>query len=637
MAFAASDDSARPAVQGAWESRFRAIAIVTSRIAANDPSRGLVSSNRSGVVQLYAWAPATGALTQITDEATGRIFAELSPDGLWACYLRDQGGNETGHFVSLPTDGGPEVDLTPGLAPYNGELITFSRHGGSVGFVTASDDTYVVRVGRFTDGRVTDLRAVLSTRSVLAALTVSADGRFVVVSSSHRSNGLEFSLVTVDAATGEPGPELWDGPGSSLVVFACSPVAGDERILATTNVSGPEHALVWNRATGDRTDLPSGMPDGDLIPLDWSSDGRLVLLCRIYRAVQSLFVWDVDAQVLRPLDHPAGAFLGYLRLNASYFAPGSREIVARWEDFANPRRLLALDASTGRVTRTILNAGPVPNGRAFSSIDIATSGGVMVQAWLARPVGTPPFPVILSTHGGPTAVTSANFDAPAQAFLDAGFAVLALNYRGSTTFGREFEQSIWGRLGELELQDMAAARSWLVQNGVGRPDQILLTGWSYGGYLTLLGLGRQPDLWAGGMAGIAIADWLMNYEDSSDLLRGYQRMLFNGAPEDPTVAEAFRVGSPLTYVDDIRAPVLIIQGRNDTRTPARPVERYVERLQARGHPVEIDWFDAGHTGGAANDELAIEQTQRIIAFARSIVGARPTTGPDRPSQPEAMP
>ncbi len=159
----------------------------------------------------------------------------------------------------------------------------------------------------------------------------------------------------------------------------------------------------------------------------------------------------------------------------------------------------------------------------------------------------------------------------------------------------------------------------MTDSGIAIPDQILLTGWSYGGYLTLLGLGRQPELWAGGMAGVAIADWVMNYEDSSDLLRAYQRMLFGGDPDERV--DAMRSGSPITYVDAVRAPVLIIQGRNDTRTPARSVERYVERLRSRDHPVEIEWFDAGHMG--AGDELAIEHQARMLAFARRAVTGSP--------------
>ena len=374
---------------------------------------------------------------------------------------------------------------------------------------------------------------------------------------------------------------------------------------------------MWDAASGERIDLPAGAPAGDILPLDWSPDGREILLCRIDEAEQRLLVWNLAAETVRALDHPTGAVLGYLRILASYFRPDGREIVCRWEDFAQPRRLIGLDPATGRQTRTILSSGEVPAGTRLRSVSFPTTDGTgRLQAWLGVPAGDPPYPVILETHGGPTAATFPNFHPQAQAFLDEGFAFLSLNYHGSTTFGREFEQSIWGRLGELEIEDMAAARAWLLEAGIAIPDRILLTGWSYGGYLTLLGLGRQPDLWAGGMAGIAIADWAMSYEDSSDLLRSYQRMLFGGGPDEK--AEAMRRGSPLTYVDDVRAPVLIIQGRNDTRTPARPVERYVERLVARGHPVEIEWFDAGHLGG--DDELSIAHQARMLEFARRATG-----------------
>jgi dipeptidyl aminopeptidase/acylaminoacyl peptidase len=373
---------------------------------------------------------------------------------------------------------------------------------------------------------------------------------------------------------------------------------------------------VWDVATGVRSDLPADAPGGDIVALDWSPDGREILLCRIDQAEHRLLVWNLESDALRVLDHPPGAVLSYFRFMATYFRPDGAEIVCRWEDFGQPRRLIGLDPQTGRQTRTILESGAVPRGHTLRSVSFPTiDGTARLQAWLGVPTGEGPFPVIFETHGGPTAATFPNFHAQAQAFLDSGYAFLSLNYRGSTTFGREFEHAIWGRLGELEIQDMAAARSWLIENGIAIPDRIVLTGWSYGGYLTLLGLGRQPDLWAGGMAGIAIADWVMNYEDSSDLLRSYQRMLFNGGPDER--GEAMHAGSPLTYVDDVRAPVLIIQGRNDTRTPARPIERYVERLEARGHPVEIAWFDAGHMGG--DDELSIRHQSLMLDYASRVL------------------
>jgi len=98
-------------------------------------------------------------------------------------------------------------------------------------------------------------------------------------------------------------------------------------------------------------------------------------------------------------------------------------------------------------------------------------------------------------------------------WLDHGCAFLTINYRGSTSFGKAFEQAIYGDLGRLEVDDMAAARDFLVREGIALPDSILVTGWSYGGYLTLMALGARPELWAGGMAGIAVADWAVQYAE----------------------------------------------------------------------------------------------------------------------------
>jgi dipeptidyl aminopeptidase/acylaminoacyl peptidase len=608
---------AQAAAEPAWAARFRAPAILLSQIAIDAPGVGLVSTNASGAPQLYRWDTATDELTQLTFEPTGRLVGHLTPDGRWVAWLDDQAGNEIGRWVAIPATGGEPVDLTPGLAAYASEDVAYARFGGRFACITASDDRYVVRVATLhDDGTVDDVRSIHHAEAALQSLAISADGSVAAFGSAHRSTGNEFSVLAVDAVRGEPIGELWDGEGTSTQAHAFAPGRDDHRLLATTNASGRERVLVWDPVSGARRDLPEDAPPGEIVGLDWSPNGREVLLLRIDQAEHRLLAWDLEADAVRTLDHPTGSVLGYYRYQASYYRPDGGEVVCRWEDFAQPRRLIGLDPVTGRQTRTILASGEVPPGHAFRSVTFPSTDGTPLQAWVAVPDGPPPYPVVLETHGGPTAATFASFNAQAQAFLDEGFAYLSLNYRGSTTFGREFEQSIWGRLGELEVEDMAAARTWLIEQGIAQPDRILLTGWSYGGYLTLLGLGRQPDLWAGGMAGVVVADWVMNYEDSSDLLRGYQRMLFLGDPE--TRGDAMRAGSPLTYVDAVRAPVLIIQGRNDTRTPARPAAVFAERLQARGHDVHIEWFDAGHLG--ASDELAIEHQALMLRFAHRVVG-----------------
>jgi dipeptidyl aminopeptidase/acylaminoacyl peptidase len=130
-------------------------------------------------------------------------------------------------------------------------------------------------------------------------------------------------------------------------------------------------------------------------------------------------------------------------------------------------------------------------------------------------------------------------------------------------------------------------------------------------------MGKQPDLWAGGLAGIAIADWAMMYEDSAETLRGYMAALFGGTPAD--VPERYAASSPITVAEDVAAPVLIIQGENDTRTTPRPIRAYAEKLRALGKPIEVVWFDAGH-GGWAQVELSIEHQERMLRFAHRALG-----------------
>jgi dipeptidyl aminopeptidase/acylaminoacyl peptidase len=278
--------------------------------------------------------------------------------------------------------------------------------------------------------------------------------------------------------------------------------------------------------------------------------------------------------------------------------------------------LIALDAKTGKLVRTILNAGDAPAGRPFRSITLVSENGETIQGWLAVPEGDGPFPTILHTHGGPTSVMSSVFFPGAQCWLDHGFAFFSVNYHGSVTFGKPFEKSIWGNLGDLEVQDMAAACKWLVENNIALRDAVLLTGGSYGGYLTLQALGRRPELWAGGMAEVAIADWKTMYEDEAESLRGYQRALFGGAPDE--VPEATRKSSPITYAEQIKAPVMVIQGENDTRCPARQMKVYEAKLKSLGKQIEVHWFSAGH-GSRAQDQQ-IEHQEKMLNFAYRVLG-----------------
>ncbi len=125
-----------------WKQRFRALAVLWTQLAREAPGRGMAVSNQTGVYQLYAWDVASGDLRQLTNRAEGMLSGMIAPDGRYIYYHDDQGGNEIGHFVRVPFEGGVPQDITPDLPPYSAWSIGASRSGNMIGFIQASDDGF---------------------------------------------------------------------------------------------------------------------------------------------------------------------------------------------------------------------------------------------------------------------------------------------------------------------------------------------------------------------------------------------------------------------------------------------------------------------------------------------------------------
>ena len=151
------------------------------------------------------------------------------------------------------------------------------------------------------------------------------------------------------------------------------------------------------------------------------------------------------------------------------------------------------------------------------------------------------------------------------------------------------------------------------------PSRLVLGGRSWGGYLTLLGLGRQPEAWSLGIAEVPVADYVAAYEDEMEPLRAMDRALFGGTPAERP--EFYAERSPITYADRLRVPVLVLAGRNDARCPIRQIERYLARLDGLGRPYERYGFDAGHSSQVV--EELIRQVELELDFAHRHLGTPP--------------
>ena len=588
----------------AWKRRFRAPSIAWVQMAFDNPDRGLVCSDRDGIYQLYAWDVPSGELRRLTDRPVGVLVGTLSTKGEYVYYMQDDGGNEIGHFVRVPFSGGEPEDLTPTLPPYGSFQISESRDGKLLGSRVTDPSGQMLYV--FALGQTP--RLIHKSQSHFFGPAFSYHGELGVIATAEGTGSTDTRLVVFDLTTGESIAELWDGQGVGHRLGEFAPQPGDFRFLTTTSKSGFVRPLIWNPKTGERRDLAVDQIPGEVVDWFWFKDGRRILLSYLHRAEQAFFLYDLETDTATPLDTPEGTLGSFEELDG--------KILATWQDASHPASLIALDPQTGQRTETVLSfSDDVPAGHPWTSVSFDGAKDEVIQAWLATPEGEGPFPTILHTHGGPTAATVSRYSPEVQAWIDHGFAFFSVNYHGSTTFGKDFEKSINGRLGELEVEDMAAGARWLVEEGVADPSAIFLTGGSYGGYLTLLALGKEPGLWAGGMASVAIADWTVMYEDESESLRGYQRMLFGGTPEE--TPEAHKKSSPSTYAEHIQAPIMVLQGSNDTRCPARQMKVYEEKLKSLGKQIDVHWFDAGH--GSRAQEQNIEHLELKLRFAFDVL------------------
>ncbi len=290
-----------------WKQRFRATGIRQTQLAKGAPARGMVISAVSGVSQLYAWHVPSGELKQLTDRPEGVFSGLLSPDGRYVYYLLDQGGNETGHYVRVPWEGGTPQDITPDMPPYSSIYrCAVSQAGNLFAFTPADAHGFPLYcLDLLPDGTCGPPRQLHRSPKLTQDATVSYDGRIAVAASTERSEARQYCVLAFDTMSGQQIGELWDGPAGSVRAVAFAPLAGDARLLAMANRSGFNRPLIWDLRTGKRTDPALTELEGEVLPLDWSPDGTRILLCGINRAVQQLYIHDLATDTLTPVPHPS--------------------------------------------------------------------------------------------------------------------------------------------------------------------------------------------------------------------------------------------------------------------------------------------------------------------------------------------
>ncbi|HKE97338.1 MAG TPA: prolyl oligopeptidase family serine peptidase [Actinomycetes bacterium] len=578
-----------------WKRRFRAASVTLPAWAPGRPERLVAASNLSGAWQLHLWDRAAGTRRQATEHPTGAVAGALTPDGEHLCWFADDRGDEIGSWLLQPFAGGPDRPMVTDVPPaWSGGLAL--GPDGRVALGLASRDGFAVRAG--TIGGAT--RELYRHEQTAGVAGLSRDGRVVFVEHAEHGDNLHPALRAFDHGDGRVIADLWDGEGNGLYVADVSPVPGDGRIAVLRELTGRLRPAVWDPAAGAVADVAADLP-GEVEVAGWWPDADALLLVHNHLGRDELYRADLGSGELRRLPHPPGSVGG-----AGVRPDG--EVWYRWSSGAVPPVIRAL----GRDEPVLALPGePAPPGVAYQSWTFANERGQQVHGFVVEPDAPRPHATVMLVHGGPHGQDADAFSPQVQALVDHGFAVGLVNYRGSTGYGKAWQDALEGDPGRPEVHDVAAGRGSLVASGIADPARVMIAGASWGGYVTLQAIGTVPDGWRAAAAVVPVADYPAAYEDESEGLQALDRSLFGGSPAE--VPELYRERSPITHAARVRAPVLLMVGENDTRCPLRQVLNYAERLRELGKELELDRFDAGH-GALVTDER-VRQTEVLLAFA----------------------
>ena len=571
-----------------WRDRFRAGVVRSASRALRRPDRGVVVADHEGNDEAYAWDVERGTLRKVSDSGTAVLEAAIRPDGESIVYHRDITGSEFGHLHEVPFDGGSSTDLTPDVTEY----ATYGLHVADDVVVAgmAADDEQSLLIVRHGSAIVVAMPAAVMD------LRLAPDGSRVAVAEA--MDGL-YGRTILRATT--------DGSEIDRLDYSWPGGIHGERVAMAVHRDGWLRPAIWTPGRGVEAidvDLP-----GDVRAVDWSVDGSRMLLTQWYRASGSLASYDLRSGALSPLASPGGAPAEWLAAELHGDAA-----TAVWSDAQHPWSVWEVDGADVRRLLTVSASNEFP-GAEWENVEFASADGTPIQGWLLRPPGTGPWPTILHGHGGPTGAFAPWFSPYSQAWVDNGFAFLTVNYRGSTTFGDDYREALTRHIGEVDVADMMAGHAWLISSGIADPIRIIVNGYSYGGYLALQCPALHPSAFAAAIAGAPVADWLLSKEDQNAFLDAYDRALFGA--EGPESDALKRGASPRTYVERYDAPVLITTPSEDTRTPLRPIQAFVDDMRGAGKPVRLQLLDGGHAGVGADQDIAMMESW--LEFADDIL------------------
>ena len=584
----------------------------TTRIGGStlspDGSNIAYISNASGRLNLWVMnADGTDAkqLLQSNDRQAAPAFTH---DGKEIVYMQDKGGDELYDLYSVPAAGGEPRNITntdhtsevgPHFSP-DGTLLAFGSKDKSTPYTNVAVMAWPV-------GAIRLLTHETDPQASWNISCWSPNGKSIY---AVREVGREDSDVyRIDVSNGK-AENLTAHKGKELVSASDISPDGKTLLLSSNRKGGYDNVALfdlpskqWRWVTDTQWTARPGefSPDGKTFTYGINADGRTT-------------IFFADTATLKASDRGVPPGINNVAASPTSFTSDGGYLLSH-EDSTHPANLYMLHPG-GELKQITHNESPALASAALPGSQLVTYksfDGRLISAFVWIPFnlkrdGTAA--AVVMPHGGPTGQTLDTFNSRAMLLASRGFVVIAPNVRGSTGYGMEFQKANYQDLGGADLKDEIAGVDFLKATGFIDTKKVGIWGGSYGGFMTLMAIGKTPAVWSAAVDEYGILNWYTMLQHEDPQLQEYEKSLLGDPEKDRAVYEAT---SPLKYIRDERAPLLVLQGERDIRVPIEEAQQVVAILKKEGHTVDAVYYpEEGH--GFIKREHQIDELTRSVEW-----------------------
>jgi dipeptidyl aminopeptidase/acylaminoacyl peptidase len=594
-------------------------------------------SNMSGRNNLWLVPSEGGWPVQLTVSDQRQTAPAWSPDGKWIAYQSDYDGDEQWDIFLVSPKTGKVVNLTstreiaeqnPTWSPDGRYLAYEVKPKTSAAYEIDVYDTLMREVKHIT----TDTPQDQSNSDPIW----SKDGKYIVYT-QEQAKGTDSNIFISEVATGKS--TLLTPHGGEQRYWANDidprPIPDGRKILITSNaangydniglldfsdkgasVAGALHPGSIKWLTQDKWRIRGGefSPDGQHLTFSADVDGNedVYLLDLVSKKSTAL-------PIPKGVNEPAG---GHSAFTGGKSAKDGLRLLYYHNGPTAPGDLWVYTLATGKshqVTHSL-----VAGVRSEDMVEPylihypSRDGKWTISAFLYVPFNMArngQNAAIVYIHGGPTSQTMNSFNRFIQYAANQGYMVLAPNYRGSTGYGKAFQQANLFDMGGGDLQDVLAGVDWIKQTGHLDAKKIAVMGGSYGGYLSMMSVTKAPDVWAAGVPIVPFVNWFTEIENEDPVLQQSDLATMGDVVKNKALYED---RSPINFIDQIKAPLLLLAGGHDPRCPKSETQQVVDAIKKRGGTVDYKIYEnEGH--GFAKVENQIDAYKRVADFLQAHV------------------